>query len=112
VDRYWELNRYPGNRAATGHRFATYANRTRDVSKIATIKTPTLILWGAEDKLTPASGADWFEQQIKGSSKIVYPGIGHIPMEETPDKSAADLDAFLSKGVATSDNSPSIASTP
>lgn len=112
VDRYWELNRYPGNRKATGLRFATYAGRTRDIGKIGTITTPTLILWGAEDKLIPASGADWFAAQIKGSTKIVYPGIGHIPMEETPDRSAADLDAFLSKGVATSGNSPSIAPTP
>jgi len=112
IDRYWELNRYPGNREATGLRFAAYSGRTRDVSKVGTIKTPTLILWGAEDKLIPVSGADWFAQRIKGSTKVVYPGIGHIPMEETPDRSAADLDAFLSKGVATGGNSPSIAPTP
>jgi len=112
IDRYWELNRYPGNREATGLRFATYAGRTRDVSKVDTIKTPTLILWGTEDKLIPVSGADWFAQRIKESTKVVYPGIGHIPMEETPDRSAADLDAFLSKGVATPGNSPSIAPTP
>jgi pimeloyl-ACP methyl ester carboxylesterase len=112
IDRYWELNRYPGNREATGLRFATYAGRTRDVSKVATITAPTLILWGAEDKLISASGADWFAARIKGSAKIIYPGIGHIPMEETPDRSAADLDAFLSKGVATPGNSPSIAPTP
>ena len=112
IDRYWELNRYPGNRQATGDRFATYAGRTRDQDKVATISTPTLILWGAEDKLIPASGADWFAMRIKGSVKVVYPGIGHIPMEETPDRSAADLDAFLSKGVATGGNSPSIVPTP
>lgn len=112
IDRYWELNRYPGNRQATGDRFATYSGRTRDQDKVATIKTPTLILWGAEDKLIPASGADWFAARIEGSVKVVYPGIGHIPMEETPDRSAADLDAFLSKGVATGGNSPSIAPTP
>jgi len=112
VDRYWELNRYPGNRKATGDRFAAYAGRTRDRDKVGSIKTPTLILWGAEDKLTPVSGADWFAARIKGSTKVVYPGIGHMPMEETPDRSAADLDAFLSKGVATGANSPSIASTP
>jgi pimeloyl-ACP methyl ester carboxylesterase len=112
VDRYWELNRYPGNREATGLRFASYAGRVRDMDKVGTITTPTLILWGAEDKLIPASGADWFAQRIKGSTKIVYPGIGHIPMEEAPDRSAADLDAFLSKGVATPGQMPSIAPTP
>ncbi|HQV03708.1 MULTISPECIES: alpha/beta hydrolase [unclassified Novosphingobium] len=97
IDRYWELNRYPGNRAATGARFAQYGTRNRNVEAIGSIKVPTLILWGAEDKLIPANGADWFAQRIAGSTKIVYPGIGHLPMEEAPDRSAADLDAFLSK---------------
>ncbi len=112
IDRYWELNRYPGNRKATGQRFAAYSGRTRDIGKVSTIKTPTLILWGAEDKLIPVSSADWFAARIAGSIKIVYPGIGHIPMEEAPDQTVADLDAFLSKGVATPGNLPSIAPTP
>lgn len=109
IDRYWELNRYPGNRKATGLRFATYASRTRDVGRIGEIKVPTLILWGAEDKLIPVSGADWFAARIPGSVKIVYPGIGHIPMEEAADRSAADLDAFLSGPFPSPAKMPSIA---
>lgn len=109
VDRYWELNRYPGNRNATRLRFAQYTGRNRNVERLRDITVPTLILWGAEDKLIPASGADWFAARIKGSQKIVYPGIGHIPMEETPDRSAADVDAFLSKPLASPANVPSIA---
>lgn len=97
VDRYWELNRYPGNREATGQRFAQYGTRGRNAERLGDIRVPTLILWGAEDKLIPASGADWFAARIPGAQKIVYPGIGHIPMEEAADRSAADLDAFLSK---------------
>lgn len=108
VDRYWELNRYPGNRAATGARFAQYANRARNVGGLGKITTPTLILWGAEDKLIPVSGADWFAARIPGSVKIVYPGIGHIPMEEAPDRTAADLDAFLSKPFPSSANQPNV----
>jgi pimeloyl-ACP methyl ester carboxylesterase len=109
VDRYWELNRYPGNREATRLRFAGYAERNRDVGRIAEIKVPTLILWGAEDKLIPVGGADWFAARIKGAQKIVYPGIGHAPMEEAAARSAADVDAFLSKPLASPANVPSIA---
>ncbi len=112
VDRYWELNRYPGNRKATMQRFAAYAGRTRETGKLGTIRTPTLILWGAEDKLIPVSGADWFAARIAGSTRIIYPGIGHIPMEEAPDRSASDLDAFLSKPFPTAGNLPSIAPIP
>ncbi len=108
VDLYWELNRYPGNRKATGQRFAQYATRQTNVARLGEIRTPTLILWGAEDKLIPVSGADWFAARIPGSVKIVYPGIGHLPMEETPDRSAADLDAFLSKPFPSAAKPPSI----
>lgn len=109
IDRYWELNRYPGNRAATGARFAQYGSRNRNTARLGDIRMPTLILWGAEDKLIPASGADWFARQIPGSAKIVYPGIGHIPMEEAPDRTAADLDAFLSRPFPSTPKPPSMA---
>ncbi|HQN50422.1 MAG TPA: hypothetical protein PK913_05100, partial [Phenylobacterium sp.] len=32
---------------------------------------------------------------IPGAKLIVYPGVGHVPMEQIPDKSAADVEAFL-----------------
>lgn len=94
IDRYWELLRYPGNRQATIDRFAKpFAPPQPD--KLATIKTPTLILWGGQDKLLPVSGAKWFATHISGSKAVIYPGIGHLPMEETADKSAADLANWL-----------------
>lgn len=96
IDRYWELNRYPGNRRATTLRFARWAERARDVPRLGELKLPTLILWGAEDRLIPASGAPWFAQHLPNARAIIYPHIGHLPMEEAADRSAADADAFLS----------------
>lgn len=109
IDRYWELNRYPGNRKATGDRFAQYGKRDTNVGRLGEIKVPTLILWGDEDKLIPASGADWFAARIPGSTRIIYRGIGHMPMEETPDQSARDLDAFLSRPFQSPPKQPSMA---
>jgi pimeloyl-ACP methyl ester carboxylesterase len=94
IDRYWDLLLYPGNRRATGLRFATPRMPT-DEKAVGAIKIPTLILWGEEDKLIPLSAGQWFANAIPDSTLIVYRGIGHIPMEEVPDKSAADVDAFL-----------------
>lgn len=108
IDRYWELNRYPGNRAATGARFAQYNKRDTNTVRLGELKLPTLILWGDQDKLIPVSGADWFAARIPGSVKIVYAGIGHMPMEETADRSAADLDAFLSAPFPSTAKPPSI----
>ncbi len=96
VDRYWELLRYPGNRQATLDRFALQRPPS-DEAQVRAIRTPTLILWGAEDKVLPASGAQWFGERIAGSQVIVYPGVGHLPMEEIPEKSLADVRAWLAK---------------
>lgn len=101
VDRYWELLRYPGNREATLKRFSyTHNNHPATREKLAALKIPTLILWGEEDNLIPLRSANWFAEAIPGSKLIVYPKVGHIPMEEVPDQSAADVVAFL-KGVET-----------
>ena len=100
VDRYWELNRYPGNREATMLRFAV-AQKSRPVTpaQLAEIKAPVLILWGAEDNLIPVSSGQWFHKNLPGSKLIIYPKVGHIPMEEVPDRSAADLTSWV-KGLA------------
>lgn len=96
VDRYWELNRYPGNREATMKRFSLpHNNRQASKEKLAAIKVPTLILWGEEDNLIPVKSAKWFSEAIPGSKLIVYPAVGHIPMEEIPEKSAADVKLWL-----------------
>lgn len=96
IDRYWNLLRYPGNREATGIRQAAYGRRAPATpAQMATLTMPTLILWGQEDKLIPVASARWFARSIAGSRLIIYPGIGHLPMEETADRSAADALAFL-----------------
>ena len=96
VDRYWELNRYPGNRKATMQRFAQMAEkRPATPSRLAAIKVPVLILWGAEDNLIPVAAAHWFHSALPQSKLIIYPKVGHIPMEEIPDQSAADVKRWL-----------------
>ncbi len=96
VDRYWELLRFPGNREATVARFAAYGRaKPTDPAALAAIKAPTLIMWGKEDQVLPVAGADWFAQAIPGSHKMIYDKVGHLPMEEIPEKSAADAAAWL-----------------
>jgi pimeloyl-ACP methyl ester carboxylesterase len=94
VDRYWELNRRAGSRAATLKRFQT-PHDTFVQNNADKITTPTLILWGADDTLTPRDVGEAYAQSIPGSKLVVYNGIGHIPMEETPDQSARAVREFL-----------------
>ena len=96
IDRYWELNRFPGNREATMKRFSDPRGMTAGTKeKLAAIRAPVMIMWGAEDKLIPVSSARWFADAIPGAKLIVYPKVGHIPMEEIPERSAADVKAWL-----------------
>ncbi len=109
VERVWELIRYPGNRQATLDIIAARKAQLQHADRLGSIRVPTLILWGAKDPNIAVSGADWFAQRIPGSVKIVYPAVGHVPMEEVPDRSAADLDAFLSAPFPSPAKPPSIA---
>ena len=94
VDRYWELARYPGNRKATLTRFAQ--SRTPfTAEQVAAVKVPTLVMWGEEDSLIPFQAAGWYMEHLPNAKLAAYKGIGHIPMEEHPDRSAADVRAFM-----------------
>ncbi len=96
IDRYWELNRYPGNRNATMQRFSNSKSMVPGTKeRLSTIKVPVLILWGAEDNLIPVTAAKWFAEAIPQAKLIIYPNVGHIPMEEIPQKSANDVKIWL-----------------
>tara|TARA_R110000868_G_scaffold162252_2_gene393327 strand:- start:3306 stop:4358 length:1053 start_codon:yes stop_codon:yes gene_type:complete len=106
IERYYDLNLYDGNRRATGIRFALPNNDTSVADKLGEIRVPTLILWGDKDGLIPVANAYEFEKRIQGAKAVVYPNVGHIPMEEVAEASAADVDAFLSTAL-TEDGTPS-----
>ncbi|NOX82259.1 MAG: alpha/beta hydrolase [Alphaproteobacteria bacterium] len=94
VDRYWELLRLPGNRRAAVLGWVAdielpFADRLGEIT------TPTLIIWGAEDQLIFPSAAQTFDERLPNADVIVYDGVGHIPMEEAPDRTARDIDGFL-----------------
>lgn len=94
VDRYWELARLPGNSQATRERFALPWTQFT-AAEVGRIAVPTLVMWGREDSLIPYEAAAWFMRNLPDARLVTYPGIGHLPMEEAPDRSAADLAAFV-----------------
>lgn len=94
VDRYVDLARAPGHRDI----LLTIQERprsgvTRDT--FAKITTPTLVMHGEQDKLIPVADGRAFAAAIPGAKLVTYPGVGHVPMEQIPVRSAADLEAFL-----------------
>ena len=100
IDRYWELARLPGNRQATRERFALPWTQFAGAD-VARIAVPTLVMWGEEDSLIPFAAGRWYVDTLPNARLVSYPGIGHLPMEEAADQSAADLARFVD-GLASS----------
>lgn len=94
VDRYWEMLRYPGNRRATIARFG-HGWSTRSEEDIAAITVPTLVMWGEEDALISPEAGRWYAETLPDSTLVTYSGIGHLPQEETPEQSIADVRSWL-----------------
>jgi pimeloyl-ACP methyl ester carboxylesterase len=96
VNRYAELSRAPGRRAVWFNLLAAWNDQDfATPERLAALQTPTLILWGAEDRLLPLADSRRFVVAIPGSHLIVYPKVGHLPQEEAAGASAADVSAFL-----------------
>ena len=96
VNRYTTLAVREGSRDATAIRFST--PRSYELThRIPEITAPTLILQGGGDLLISVPHAEKFQADIAGSKLIIYEDVGHMPMEENPEQSAADVRAFLNR---------------
>jgi pimeloyl-ACP methyl ester carboxylesterase len=101
VDRYAELSRAPGRRAAWLDLIDSWPRQDFATPvRLARIKVPTLVLWGEQDRLVPVADGRRFVAAIPGSHLVIYPGVGHLPQEEAADRSAGDVAAFLRQALA------------
>jgi pimeloyl-ACP methyl ester carboxylesterase len=65
-------------------------------STVAEHQLPTLIMWGKEDRVLDVSAVAEFTQLIPNASVHIFDGVGHLPMVEIPNESAAVYQQFLS----------------
>lgn len=94
IDRYDDLARRPGNRAA----FVARANTPPEPDRfhaLADYAGPVLLQWGAADTWIPLAHADSFAAVLPNDTLVVYPDAGHVPMEERPAATARDVRRFL-----------------
>lgn len=95
VDRYYELTLRAGNRESLTQRMKLRETDAHASELIKTIGQPTLILWGAQDRLIPEPSGQRFHKDIAGSQYVVFDGLGHVPQEEDPQRSVAEVLKFL-----------------
>ncbi len=94
IDRYVDFSRAPGHRDLL-LRIQTRSATPVTAATFRAIATPTLVLHGEADALIPLADGKAFAAAIPGARLVTYPGVGHVPMEQIPDRSAADLQIFL-----------------
>ena len=68
--------------------------------RLARIVQPTLVIWGAADRLIAPRFGEEFQRAIVGSKFSVIEQCGHMPHMECPKKLAPLLRAFLSMPVS------------
>lgn len=94
IDRYYELTLREGNRRALVECLKHW-RPGQDAERIATLRTPTLILWGRRDKLIPLSAGEHFARVIPGSQLVVFDELGHVPQEEDAARTVLPVRVFL-----------------
>ena len=98
VDRYYDMALRAGNRHALGHRIDLV--RADSSQSIKALTQPTLVLWGALDRLIPVQSGQRFARDIAGARLVVFEGLGHLPHQEDPVRTVQEVRRFLGMGLA------------
>lgn len=92
VDLYYKLLSQPDSMRTISRVLSSVANLAgakKDVlvmirDRLSTLKAPTLIVWGKEDRILPLEHGIYGQQQIQGSKLFVFEQCGHVPNLEKP----------------------------
>ncbi len=71
------------------------AERGSLLARLPEIEAPTLLLWGAADRVLDVSAAPLWTRALPNARLVVLDGVGHGPMMEVPEETARLMDAFL-----------------
>ena len=94
IDRYFELNPRAGNRRALFQRM-DQAQFGTNATLIRRVQQPTLVMWGERDEMISPEHGTLFCKDIPRCRLVTYPTLGHLPQEEDPEGTVADLVSFL-----------------
>jgi pimeloyl-ACP methyl ester carboxylesterase len=103
IDRYWDLLQYGKNRETMVKTFRALRAYNVDDSigkRVPHVKAPTLIMWGTNDRWVPPALTERWQKDLPGATLRMFPGLGHVAMEEEPEMTAREAHAFLSAAAA------------
>ena len=99
VTRYHKMSLRTGNRKAFIERAKTDFNLAEKVNlvKLKSVKTTTLLIWGAKDTWIPLGNGKRMDSMLPNSKLVILKNSGHVPMEENPKESLEFLKSFLNE---------------
>jgi pimeloyl-ACP methyl ester carboxylesterase len=99
ITRYHKMALREGNRQAfiDRARMDFKLGAKANIEKLKSIKTPTLLLWGAKDNWIPLANGKRMDSLLPNSILQILENSGHVPMEENPKESLQLLLEFLKK---------------
>src|SRR6266852_8901193 len=68
--------------------------------RLGSIKAPTLVTWGKQDKLLPIASGERYAAGIAGAKMVSFEKCGHVPPIEKTEEFLAAVMAFLGGGAA------------
>jgi pimeloyl-ACP methyl ester carboxylesterase len=93
------FERYLRNRAATAHLgWNPYLHDPKLPRRLHRVTAPVLIMWGAHDRLLPASLARQWSELLPAARLEIIDEAGHLPLVERADAAVAAVRAFCQDG--------------
>jgi pimeloyl-ACP methyl ester carboxylesterase len=83
VEQYRDMTCREGNRDALLVRLSM--DQAGDTTLVSKLTMPTLVIWGTLDQLIPVDNAYKFQRDLPMDTLAILQGVGHVPMEETPE---------------------------
>ena len=62
---------------------------------LQSVRQPTVIIWGQEDRILPVGQAYWLQARLPQARLNLLPDVGHAPQEEAPEAVNKIIIAFL-----------------
>ncbi len=74
-----------------------YMHNPKLVHRLRRVTSPTLVVWGKQDRLVPLAHGEAYRNAIRGAELKVIDRCGHSPQLERPAEFAAIVEGFLAR---------------
>jgi pimeloyl-ACP methyl ester carboxylesterase len=74
-----------------------YMYNPKLIHRLRRVKSPTLVVWGKQDRLVPLAHGEAYHKAIRGSELKVIDRCGHSPQLERPAEFVAMVEEFLER---------------